>query len=458
MECLNKVLKKVKSGLIMTLIFMMCITTVPSFATDPVIEEGPPGSTEGETTETNLPHIDMKVKVGSKVGGANQVLVECWASKINNLAEIDIAFTYDNTILEPSYINGDNKNEILDGLLNVEEEVDGEKVITERGIKYENRPEVLNPSTGLNIDEQTAFNNKSKQVLSNSFEFKSGYENYLDIFVFQYLAPNGNNEALKFVIRNETINDIPNITDEVLIGTFSFRKISDASLEGTFATKYIGITSDNNDEGWDIRDITGGPNNDIEKNCEDLVEFVYEKFGSISGTIVTKDIDSCNIATIKIYKKNEVESIKWDSVESEYDEQRSKLKELEKIEYTTTVDDNGKFLIEVPFDKYVVLIDKYMYVDYIITDIDVSNAETINLDEKIGNIELIVGDYDKNGVIDAYDRSNFIDAYNKKPKDDTFDIDDTGELDAYDRERFIVSYNMYRNKTDVKKVETLGNN
>lgn len=422
MKGCNRALKKLKNLLIIISIILICSVT-HIYATD--------GDDGTETEATNLPYIEMKVKFKS-----NQVLVEMWGANFTNLEGMEMVFTYNNEKLTPSIVNS---NEAID---NLDE------------FKYDKRPtNYENAQTDFEKAERDEFNSKSKETLSNSFAFDN---NALEIDTFLYLETNENIEAMQFVIsRKDFLQDInATATDPILLGKFSFKQTEGTAIEETdFATKRIKIYCDDgateDDYSYYIREG---------EICTDIVEFTYEQKGSISGTIITKDVDSYNIATIKIYKKNEVESIKWDSVESEYDEQRSKLEELEKIEYTTKVDDNGKFLIEVPFGRYVILIDKYMYVDYIITDIDVSNAETINLDEKIGNIELIVGDYDKNGVIDAYDRSNFIDAYNKKPKDDTFDIDDTGELDAYDRERFIVSYNMYRNKTDVKKVETLGNN
>ena len=382
MECLNKLLRKVKGGVIIALMLMMCMATVPTFATEVPDTSGE--ETQPSTTETtNLPHIDMKVKQ-VKVGDSSQVLVECWASKISDLEILDIAFTYNNTVLEPSNISGDNKNEILDGLFN--KEVDGKEV---KGIKYENRPEVLNPSTGLNIDEQIAFNTKSKEILSNSFEVADAYKSDLDIFVFQYLAPNGNNEALKFVINKLTDTVISAGDEGVLIGTFSFRKIGDADLDGVFGTTYIGITPGSGDNEDEIRDIENG------ENCEDIVIFEYEKYGSIRGTIKSSIINqkenkvllSSNIQTltIKIFDLNDeaVKAINWKETGVAYkntkltnsgEEKEIGLPEpYQKHEIQLTND--GTFEIpEILFGEYVVLIDKDYYGDFIITNVKINSG------------------------------------------------------------------------------------
>ncbi len=440
MECLNKLLKKFKSGVIIALMLMMCTTTMPSFATEPTTEE-PPASTGEETEVTNLPHIDMKVKQ-VKVGDTNQVLVECWASKLNNLEGIDIVFTYDKTVLQPSYINGDSTNEILEGI---------------DTIKWETRPDVIDPSTHLSIEEEEDFRRRNLNLLSKSFEFKNGYENDLEIFAFQYLATNENNEAVKFVTQKKTNTEITT-EEEVLLGAFSFRKISDASFEGTFSTKYIGITSDNNEDGFEIRDTEYG------ENCEELVEFIYEKYGSITGTIKTilpktetTMYATKNIATIKIYKRESVATVDWSLTTTAYLSVRNNLPDPE-YQYSTTEEDNGKFLIDkINFGEYVILVDKNLYADYIITDVILSSEnKDINLDEIIGDIEIIAGDIDKNGKITAADRNKIVTAYDQKPKDDSYDLTDDGLLRAIDKSGFLNIYNPYRNKV-VKKVVSISN-
>lgn len=435
MECLNKLLKKVKSGVIIALMLMMCITT-PSFATDPVIEEGPPESTEEETVGTDLPHMDMKVKVGSKVGGANQVLVECWASKINNLETIDIIFTYDKTILQPSYISGENQNDILAGI---------------DTIKWETRRDAIDPSTKLSTDEEIDFMNRNTDLLSKSFEFKNGYGNDLEIFIFQYLATEGNNEAVQFVTEKTTDAEITT-EEEVLLGTFSFRKIGDASLEETFSTRYIGITSDNNEEGFEIRDITGKYG---DTNCEDLVVFVYEKYGSISGKIsasiksesgreLNKNFDK-PIVTVKIYKKEDVKDIDWTITGNNYVNLRinstgerieSKLPNSYK-EFTTEAINCGEFSItEVEFGEYVLLIDKDYYADVIITnlvinsenkDIDlVERLKGLNIDIiKEGVVNLIPGDIDNDGKLTTIADPKLFKVDSQKKRDSEVDLDDS---------------------------------
>lgn len=399
MECLNKLLRKVKSGLIITLVLMMCITTQPSFAAEPAVGEEPTTSTEGET---NLPHIDMKVKQVKVKNEASQeessqVLVECWASKMSNLEQLDITFTYNNMVLEPSYINGDNKNEILSELSD---------------IKYANRPEVLDPSTGNNIDKQTAFNTKSKNILSNSFEIT---KSDLEVFAFQYCAPEGNTEALEFAINTQLADGVAIEAEEVLIGTFSFRKIGEAAdLDGVFGTNYIAITPSDDA----IRDKGNG------ENCEELITFVYEKYGSISGKITASMKDEYGnelnknwnkpTVTLKLYEEGTVDISEWYKIGAEYI--NCKMDKFgEKLEsrlpstsdnnppYVIESDDEGNFKIEnVYFGTYDLLIDKDYYADVIITNIkidsnhkDIDLVKILNKKEEIskdGTVKLLPGD------------------------------------------------------------------
>lgn len=466
MKCLNKLLMKVKSGVIIVLMLMMCMAQTPAFATEVPDTSG--GEEQPPVTETaNLPHIDMKVKQ-VKVGDVSQVLVECYASRISDLEILDIAFTYNNTVLEPSYISGDNKNEILSELSN---------------IKYENRPEILDPSTGLNIDKQTAFNKKSKEVLLNSFEFADTYKTDLDVFVYQYLAPNGSNEALKFVINKLTDTVISAGDESVLIGTFSFRKISDADLDGVFGTNYIGITPGSGENEDEIRDIENG------ENCEDIVVFEYEKYGSISGMIETGYLNGekfeqigKNIATIKLYNASDVTEFNWTEVGNVYKTNRlrlqpiitgdyevcyrpdnSKTPEIKPVlETTMTETDLGKFKLDkVLFGEYVVIIDKLNYADYIIQNIIIDGT---NKDIDLGNIQLEAGDLNKDGIIDKTDRTIFLKLYTNADiiKDDlgivAFDLNDDGNeiksSEKTDRTYMLKILANSLNKT-IKKVESL---
>lgn len=462
MKCLNKLLMKVKSGVIIVLMLMMCMAQTPAFATE--IPDTSGGEEQPPVTETaNLPHIDMKVKQ-VKVGDASQVLVECYASRISDLEILDIAFTYNNTVLEPSYINGDNKNEILDELSN---------------IKYENRPEILDPSTGLNIDEQIAFNKKSKEVLSNSFEFADTYKTDLDIFVYQYLAPNGSNEAIKFVINKLTDTVISAGDESVLIGTFSFRKISDADLDGVFGTNYIGITPGSGENEDEIRDIENG------ENCEDIVIFEYEKYGSISGTIKASIINpkennvllSSNIKTltVKIFDLNDetVKNIDWTVTGINY--KNTKLtnsgeeKEIGLPEpyqtHAIQLADDGTFVIpEILFGEYVVLIDKDYYGDFIITNVKI-NSGNKDIDfskyEGLEEINIIPGDINNDGIMNQYDSNIYAKDKKGGKANQKINLDDasdrTGINGSKDSNWFTTSYNTYRarGQNTVKKIYNL---
>lgn len=370
----------------------------------------------------------MKVKQ-TKVGDANQVLVECWASKINNLSEIDIVFTYDKTVLQPSYINGEKQNAILDGI---------------ETIKWESRPDVIDPSTQLSNDEELDFQIRNKNLLSNSFEFNNGYGSDLYIFAFHYLATEGNNEAINFVTKKTSGAEITT-TDPVLLGTFSFRKISDVSLEGTFSTKYIGITSnENNEDRWDIRDITGVEG---DTNCEELVVFVYEKYGSISGTLDLADNAKRNkakkVATIKVFEKSKVAYMDWSNL-STYKANRLNLPEPDYCFDSMQESDDGKFKVDkILKGEYIILIDKKNFLDYVITGVVIEGTnDNVNLDEILNEgIILYPGDTDKDGKVTVLDRNAVNKAYGSKDETDTYDINDTGKVEILDRNMMNKAYN-----------------
>lgn len=368
MKSKNMLSKRIKYGLIVLLIMLTTIK-VPVFA----VEDEP-------TQSENSAYIEMKVKT-AKVGDTKQVLVECWASNLTKLEGIDVAFSYDKEILQPSNING---NKILDNLNDIK-----------------TWPISANPTTGLSDDEIDAFNEKNLSVLSNSFAFDSKYQDKLDLDVFRYL--NTDDETLQFVMSKKVDTETIDISEEELIGTFSFVQADTAKVEdGAFTRiKTMVICNDGDD------DVVIVP---------DTLEFTYQKYGSISGVIDikmengTKYFPTKNIATIKVYKKQDVESINWLSTGKNYISMKENLPDPI-AEHTTTEKENGTFIIDnIEFDEYVVLIDKEYFADFIITNVIVSaENKDIRLSdtEELKSINLIPGDLNKDGKINGTDTTAY---------------------------------------------------
>lgn len=409
MKCQNIMLKKFKYVLILLLVILMCMA-LPSFATDVNDVSGENGTT---SSTTNLPYIEMQVK-SVKVGTSNQVLVECWASNLTNLEGLDVVFTYDNTILEPSYISGSNVNETLSNL---------------ESIKYDKKP--------TTSEGETAFRIASTNLLKNSFAFDSAYENVLGVDIFEYRAPNNNKEAMLFAIsRKDYLTDV-NATDPVLIGTFSFRQKDGTTVnDGTFSTQRIKVICDDDPTASDlsayIREEANG------EDCTEIIEFTYQKYGSISGTIAINVKNTKNIATIKVFEKGK--TMDWTDLKN-YKSNRLKLPTAD-YEYTTVEADKGIFSIDkIPYGEYEILIDKENYLDYIITNVVIDNSnKDIDLNSLIGNIELLPGDFNKDGKITLLDKTAFDKGYKMKPKDSTLEMNDDGKLTLTDKTIFDTLY------------------
>lgn len=427
MKSHNIALKRLKIVTEILILMFVCLCTT-SYATD--INLGSEENTE------NLPYIEMKVKSKS-VDGTTQVLVEAWGSKFTNLEGLEIVFTYDNTKLTPSNI------------------ADNSEITNLESIKYEKTP---TQSTA-----QDAFYKASKDVLSNSFAFKNEYADKLGIDLFRYLAPYEKNEAMQFVISRKDYENEISATDPVLLGTFSFKQTKNTTLDETeFTTKRIKIYCDDglteNDYSWYEKEDANGD------DCTEIVEFIYAKYGSISGTIETGYYNQTqyvnigkNIANVKIYNASDVSSIDWTLVGNQYKNNRINIQPIITSSYktycrpdvsqtptiepvfniTTAEEDLGKFEITtIPYGEYVVVVDKLDYGDYIITNVVVDSTYS---DIDLGNIQLEVGDFNKDGKIDRTDRTIFLGLIANMTNIENdlgivgFDLDDNGKYDRTDR-------------------------
>lgn len=437
----NALLLKLTRKLFIAVLLIIICTTSGVYATDIAPDDG---NTTEPTVTTTLPYIEMKVKA-VKVGESNQILVEMWGSNFTNLEAIEFVFTYNNAKLTPSNVNS---NEIVNNL---------------DLYKYEKRPtQAGDKPTALELLEQAEFDQNSTETLSKAFNFETEYASSLDIDLFRYLAPSENIEAMQFIMskKDETTNI--SATDPVLLGKFSFRQTEGTTLDETeLATSRIKVSCDDGvtsgEESYYVRDVANG------ENCTEIVEFTYEKYGSISGIIETsistidgkKTYSSKNITNIELYESSKVADINF--ADKNY---RKSLPEPDR-EYRTTEEENGVFKIEnIDFGNYVVIIDKDNYADWIITnvdinssnkDIDFSNIIKIGIEiqgiiKKEGTISLIPGDIDKNGLIDSNDTLLYNKDYKTVKKIDfndatsrRGDINDSNDVLAYN-----AAYSQYK--------------
>lgn len=400
----NALLLKLTRKLFIAVLLIIICTTSGVYATDITPDDG---NTTEPTVTTTLPYIEMKVKA-VKVGESNQILVEMWGSNFTNLEAIEFVFTYNNAKLTPSNVSN---NEIVNDL---------------DLYKYEKRPtQAGDKPTALELLEQAEFDQNSTETLSKAFNFETEYASSLDIDLFRYLAPDGNNEAMQFIMSKKDENSNISAIDPVLLGKFSFRQTEGTTLDETeLATSRIKVSCDDGvtpgEESYYVRDVANG------ENCTEIVEFTYEKYGSISGMIeasIEKDKGkylSKNICSIKLYKAEEVKDLDWTLTgPKNYIPLRDNLPEP----YMTydVVEDNkvegkdySEFKIEnIEYGDYVILIDKPYYVDFIITNVKLESSNkdldfSKLLDEtkeetKDGIIHLIPGDVNKDGLINSTD-------------------------------------------------------
>lgn len=477
-------------------ILVLACMNMSVLATDP----NDPGTDPADPVEAT-PYINFEIKTTKVDDGSKQVLVECWGKDFENLVGLDFVFQYDNNKLTPSYLNEAGKiNKVLNDL---------------DTIQYVNRPEIQS-------DEESFFNN-SRTILSDSFKLNSELVNIEEkpilktyVLRFEESRFEEEDEIAKTIMVSISKNDlITQVSDDgtnpkgVKIGTFSFRladgqtvSTEDFNLIRTLIMCDDGKTTDPDGE-EDIslyeRDITS---NDPElNNIEEIAKFVLgdKPTGSISGTIQTGYYDKKddngnsqyvqvgkNIANIYLYKTEDVADIDWTQTGSKYKTARQSLlpiitgafanycrptsmdgAAIQPAYIIETTEATGEFTIpDIEFGNYVLIVDKYDYADYVITNIEIDD---INKDIDIENINLTAGDLNKDGIIDSDDRTIFLylyTTYTKKGSDGgitdfgkiAYDLNDNDKLEKDDRTimlKTMSSDKWTKNKKNIVEVKTV---
>lgn len=435
-------LKRIKYVFIV-IVLILTYATINTYATDTT------GTIEGDSggTTSNLPHIEMKVRP-VKVGTTNQITVECWGSNFTNLEGMEMVFSYDSTKLTPSNVNN---NEILTEL---------------DSIKYDKRPQEVEGETSQEVED---FDIKSTRILSESFVASDECKELLSVNKFKYLAPVNNIETMQILIGKIKGSPALNADEQTLLGTFSFKQTDNTTIDETeFNTLRIKIYCNDYQDTYTREQEKG-------EDCTEIIQFTYERYGSISGKIsasiksdkekeLNKNYNN-PIATIKIYKKEAVEEkkIDWSATGTTYANYRTnnQLPEscLEPI--TIVADDEGSFKIDnIEFGTYDLLIDKDYYADVIITNIVInSDNKDINLVDILKNkqediindgvINLIPGDIDKDGKLNAIKDPKLFKNDSQKKLDSEIDLDDfkaAGKI-----KNFTTDATMFKRATQIYK-------
>lgn len=121
--------------------------------------------------------------------------------------------------------------------------------------------------------------------------------------------------------------------------------------------------------------------------------------GNLIGAVSTNTSIGKHTATIRIYKKDEVD---WSSVSNFRDTSTSNIIISATWEKTIVSEDDGTFDVKLVPGEYDILIDRPGYADWIVKAINVQKDQTAD----VGLKSLMAGDVSKDGKIDVTDINN----------------------------------------------------
>ena len=162
---------------------------------------------------------------------------------------------------------------------------------------------------------------------------------------------------------------------------------------------------------------------------------IHRPYGTIKGSIHTINSVNKHIADIKLYETRQ--KIDWENLYG-HDEL-----DLIPIIVAEKSNETGMYEIKVTPGQYDLIIDKIAYLDHIITEITINENDVIDL----GNIDLIPGDINKDGLVDTEDLT-FVNIYYDVMQEDAgyelkYDINEDGIIEAED----MTYINIYYDKT-----------
>lgn len=167
---------------------------------------------------------------------------------------------------------------------------------------------------------------------------------------------------------------------------------------------------------------------------------IHKAYATIKGSIVTNNVAGIHKADIKIYKSDT--AIQWSDMVGH--------DELDTITpfKTKATEDAGTYEIKIVPGTYDLLIDKPGYEDYIVTEIKISENEEVDL----GEVNLIAGDVNKDGVVELEDMSYINNNYDSTKGDGKYEekYDFTGD-EIVDLEDLSLINNNYDKQKTIKK-------
>lgn len=175
------------------------------------------------------------------------------------------------------------------------------------------------------------------------------------------------------------------------------------------------------------------------KTTKEYTITIKRPYATIKGSIHTINVNDMHIADIKLYDNKE--KIDWENLQGH--------DELDLIETITTVKTNedGTYEIKVIPGTYDVLIDKKGYLDYIVTEIAINENNEIDL----GNIELIPGDVNKDGIVEGEDLTYITIYYDviegEQSYDESYDLNEDGIIEGEDLTYINIYYDTMKTIT-----------
>ena len=373
-------------------------------------------TTEEPTSEQKIEYRATKI---TKVNDTNQLKVEIW---IHNLkfTGFDLRTQYDNTEITPS---DPTTNDKLD--LTAEDNFGeaAQNVVFTNG--FDKLLEVMN-------------------VTENANEMRYVYS----------ILPTTTLPTDSEYIKNDSEHGIYiSCQGDVQIGymTFAIDNIeaseNDIELKSDLITPMTGV-----------RLIVYGDAS-LNMQSETLFEFTVEaQTGTLKGKVdtsaETKYTTGKNVATIRVYKMEDVDSkFNLTGIENKFaktysDDLHDLLLTLTPTKEVTS-DDDGTFTIPLKPSSYLVEIDKPGYIDEIFKNVEIKTSKTVD----IGMVSLIPGDLNKDGNIDVSDLALITNANRLKKGDkafeERFDLNDDGVVDVSDITFVIINNRKYRKITDM---------
>lgn len=137
---------------------------------------------------------------------------------------------------------------------------------------------------------------------------------------------------------------------------------------------------------------------------------IEKQGGFLQGEILTSNRNGIHISKVKVFRADLY--IDWKTTSN------ADLENYE-VEVEIETPDDGFFHSVIPTGKYDILIDKVGYLDYVIEDVEIHQQSTTS----IGTKQIIPGDVNKDGIVNASDKAILYKTIGAKKGSDRFMIE-----------------------------------